>query len=174
MGEPRKKDLGLMSQVELIALPGGFEVGGEKEGRVKSGQLGSTDLSFSSLPKEAEVEGFLQPNLRSGVLELSGKQMCSCLPLDHWDRRENLFIYLHEHLIYLYTLCAQHYLSALEIFAYLVVLVVVVLVIKSCLTLCDPTDCITLITTVFLLSQFSRYGHWDTERQITGTKSYIF
>lgn len=79
MGEPRKTDLGLISQVELIALPGGFEVGGEKEGGVKSGQLGSTDLSFSSLPKEAEVEGFLQPNWRSGILELSGKQVCSCV-----------------------------------------------------------------------------------------------
>ena len=68
--------------------------------------------------------------------------------------QEREFNYLSEHLIYLYTLFAQHCLSALEIFAYLVLSVVVVLVTKSCLTLCDPTDCITLITTVFYCLSF--------------------
>ena len=45
--------------------------------------------------------------------------------------QEREFNYLSEHLIYLYTLFAQHCLSALEIFAYLVLIVVVVLVTKS-------------------------------------------
>ena len=54
-------------------LPDGFEVGEEKEEGVQSGQLGSKDLDFVSLPKEAEGEGFLQPDLRSGASEPTAK-----------------------------------------------------------------------------------------------------
>lgn len=64
---------GSVFRVELIAFPGGFKVGEEKEEGVKSGQLGSKDLGFLSLPKEAAVEGFLQPDLRSAALEPTGK-----------------------------------------------------------------------------------------------------
>lgn len=89
--KPKETDLGFVFQVELTALPDGFKVGGEKERGIKSGQLVSKDLSFPSLPKEAEVKGFLQPDLRSGALELAGKQMCSCPPLSQWDKRIYLF-----------------------------------------------------------------------------------
>lgn len=103
-----------MFQVELAALPDGFEVGGEREKGVKSAQLGSKGHGFPSLPKEAEVEGFLQPDLKSQALEPAGKCKGSCLPVSQWDRKIYLFI-LSEHLIHIYTVsCAQHCLSAFQ------------------------------------------------------------
>lgn len=65
--------MGSVFRVELIALPGGFKVGEEKEEGVKSGQLGSKDLGFLSLPKEAAAEGFRQPDLRSAAFKPTGK-----------------------------------------------------------------------------------------------------
>lgn len=54
---------------------------GRKGGRSQVRSIGLQNLGFLSLPKEAEVEGFLQSDLRSGASEPTRIWMRSCC---HW------------------------------------------------------------------------------------------